>query len=215
MCCFDTAIAQHRSNRALTYGGGGSGAVNFTDGWAIGVGAAYDVPRGSIQDFYKAAPNFNLSVYHFMDNWTTSVSLGYHAYQPKDALIAITDDDDNLLGSYRLSKFSVYSLYASEVYNFDVSDNFRVFAGANAGAYYIHQNAWAYDADGNEAGGSSASVQTLYLAPKVGIIFPLSSSVGLSLEGKYNFFTPSGYHDVNDVTVYKSYSLGAQFVFKF
>lgn len=215
LCCFDAAMAQHRSNRALTFGGGGNGAVNFTDGWALGVGTAIDIPRGSIQDFYKSAPDFNLSVYRFVDNWTASVSLGYHAYQPKDAVIAITDDDNNLLGTYRLSKFSVYSIYAGGAYNFDVTDNLRVYGGFNVGAYYLHQQAWAYDADGNDAGGSSSTVETLYLAPKLGLIFPLSSSLGLSFEGKYNFFTPTGYHDINDVAVYKSFAIGAQLIFKF
>lgn len=214
--CFSTVMAQRRSHAALTYGGGGNGGTNFNDGWAIGFGTAYDVPQGNLSYSYKPTINFNTSVYRYFGAITTSASLGYHSYKPKEDAFYEYNDDGSLSYTSTLSNFRVFSFYLGAAYNIDVADNFRVYGGVNIGAYYTHY-AISYDVTGYESGSSTLSQQEAYLAPKLGIIFPLSSSVGISMESKYNFFSPTGNsnQDASVGTVFRSFSAGAELVIKF
>jgi hypothetical protein len=196
MCFCGTVMAQHRSNGGLTYGGGGTGGGNFDSGYGIAFGVGYDAPLGDLKTIYKPSATYNLSVVRFMGNFTASFTLGYHAYKPKADVLYYSADgttstttDDSEAGTVSYSDFKVYSGYAGIVYNVDISDDTRFYGGLNLGAYRTHYGFRATSASII----SSADVvqQNIYIAPKVGITYALNNIVGLSLEAKYNLFSPT------------------------
>jgi hypothetical protein len=178
-CCFNVATAQRRSNRALTYGGGGSGAVNFTDGWGVAVGTGIDIPQGSFNYTFKPAANFNASVYRFLGPFTANLSIGYMNFKPDQYAISETIE------------------------------------GVNLGVYFT-DFAVAYEIDGIDPFVYDKWSQSLYYAPKVGVIFPVTPKLGFSIESKYNFFSQKlTLGDASGSTNWNSLSLGAELVFKF
>ncbi len=213
--CSNTAMAQHHSSRALTYGGGGSGAVNFSDGWGIAAGTGVDIPQGNFNYTFKPSINFNTSVYRFLGPFTASLSLGYTNYKPHEYFISETVDGSNSNVNTYYADMPVISAYAGAAYNIDVADNFRVYGGVNLGLYFT-DFAVAYEIDGADTYVYDKWSQSLYYAPKVGVIFPVTPKLGISIESKYNFFSQKlTLGDVSAKQNWNSLSLGAELVFKF
>jgi hypothetical protein len=214
-CCFNVATAQRRSNRALTYGGGGSGAVNFTDGWGVAVGTGIDIPQGSFNYTFKPAANFNASVYRFLGPFTANLSIGYMNFKPDQYAISETIEGSETTTNTYYADMPVIAAYGGAAYNIDIADNFRVYGGVNLGVYFT-DFAVAYEIDGIDPFVYDKWSQSLYYAPKVGVIFPVTPKLGFSIESKYNFFSQKlTLGDASGSTNWNSLSLGAELVFKF
>lgn len=214
-CCFNAAMAQHHSSRALTYGGGGSGAVNFSDGWGIAAGTGVDIPQGNFNYTFKPAINFNASVYRFLGPFTANLSLGYMNFKPDEYLISEEVEGTGSTANTYYADMPVIAAYGGAAYNIDVADNFRVYGGVNLGVYFT-DFAVGYEIDGIEPFVYDKWSQSLYYAPKVGVIFPITPKLGISIESKYNFFSQKlTLGDVSGKQNWNSLSLGAELVFKF
>lgn len=194
-CFVGTATAQRRSSAALTYGGGGTGGSNFESGYAISLGIGYNAPLNYLKDLYKPAIAYHLGLARFMDKFTVSVNLGYHAYKGKDdpfGLISAEVDDEPVPTQntkFVLPDYKVYSGYASIVYNIDLAEAARLYGGVNLGGYYTYNYDFYVRGDGT-LGTYGHHVKNFYVAPRLGVIFGLTEHIGLSLESTYNFFTP-------------------------
>ncbi|WP_221284649.1 outer membrane protein [Mucilaginibacter sp. SP1R1] len=198
ICCSVTAMAQRRSHAALTYGGGGGG-TNFDSGYGVTFGFGVDAPLGNLKDVYKAAPAYDLSVVRFLGDFTVGLNLGYHVYKPKDDVasagdITIDGNADGTVtvdnGTTVFSNYKVYSAYASAVYNVDLSDDTRLYGGANIGLYVTHY-AFAFTTDDGNYAVAELRDRNIYLAPRLGVIFALTENIGLSFDARYNFFAPT------------------------
>lgn len=218
ICLVGTVMAQRRSSRGLTYGGGGNGAANFDSGYAFSIGAAYDAPLGDFGQSYKPAINYNIGLQRYFDDFTVGLTLGYHSYKPKDLIFDDTSDDeggvlDDGTGGFTFKNFSVYSAYLSGAYNINLADDFRVYLGANLGTYYTHTAFVIADETGETT--YTTNQQQLYAAPKLGVTFPVSSSLGISIETKYNvFFAGSSADGSGFGSSVKSFSGGVSLNFK-
>ncbi|UOE51430.1 hypothetical protein MTO98_10110 [Mucilaginibacter sp. SMC90] len=214
-CGSNAALAQHHSTRALTYGGGGSGAVNFSDGWGAAIGTGIEIPQGDFNYAFKPSINFNASVYRFLGPFTASLNLGYTNFKPDEYFIseAVEGSDSNVNTYY--ADMPVISAYGGLAYNIDVADNFRVYGGVNLGLYFT-EFAVAYEIDDANSFVYDKWSQSLYYAPKVGIIFPVTPKLGISIESKYNFFSQKlTLGEASAKQNWSALSLGAQLVFKF
>ncbi|MDN5287733.1 MAG: hypothetical protein JWR38_4007 [Mucilaginibacter sp.] len=224
VCFFGTAMAQHRSHEALTYGGGSSGGSNFESGYAISLGVGYDLPLGYLKDIYKPGVAFNFGVMRFMGDFTLSLNAGYHAYKPKDdafGAVEITDNSENATATVEnmsaiLGKFKVYSGYASIVYNVNIAEGARLYGGANLGGYYTY-NIEPYILDNGDYGFAGQHVSNFYVAPRLGVIFAFTDHIGLSLESTYNFFTPinKSKYKTSSGTFYTSVAGLGSIIYKF
>jgi len=201
------AGAQHRRDPWNHFGGGGNGGGSPDSGYGITFSTSYDAPTGDLANSFKAAPAFNLDVVNYRGKFTFNVGIGYHAYQPK-ADTLFYDDGAGGVGTIAYKQFPVYAFYAGAAYNIDITDGFRLYVGANFGYYFTH---YAYDlADQFSSSSVDLSEEDAYIAPKIGFNAMISSNIGLGVEGKYNFFSPSG-NSADDPlvgTLLKSYSIG-------
>jgi len=210
VCFLGTVMAQRRSHAALTYGGGDVGS-NFDSGYGIVFGVGYDAPLGNLKNVYKPAINYSIGVSRFMSDFTVSLTLGYHAYKPKDDLVTSGDIENT---STLFSDYRVYSAYAGIVYNLNLADNVRLYGGGNIGLYSTH---YAFSSTDNVSEFIvDLRERDVYLAPRLGLIFALTNNIGLSLESKYNFFAPTGKSDyASSGTFYTSVAAQAAITFKF
>ena len=210
VCFLGTVMAQRRSHAALIYGGGNNGN-NFDSGYGIVFGVGYDAPLGNLKNVYKPAINYNLGVSRFMNDFTVSLTLGYHAYKTKDDLITAGDIENT---STIFSDYRVYSAYAGAVYNLNLADDVRLYGGGNIGLYFTH---YAFSSTDNVSEFIvDLRERDIYLAPRLGFIFALTNNIGLSLESKYNFFAPIGKSDYGSSgTFYTSVAAQAAITFKF
>ncbi|SDG14302.1 hypothetical protein [Mucilaginibacter gossypii] len=208
-------MAQHHSSRALTYGGGGSGAVNFSDGWGIAAGTGVDIPQGNFNYTFKPANSFNASVYRFLGPFTANLSVGYMNFKPDEYLISEEVEGTGSTANTYYADMPVIAAYGGAAYNIDIADNFRVYGGVNLGVYFT-DFAVGYEIDGVDPFVYDKWSQSLYYAPKVGVIFPITPKLGVSIESKYNFFSQKlTLGDVSAKQNWNSLSLGAELVFKF
>lgn len=223
ICLVGTVMAQRRSSRGLTYGGGGSGAANFDSGYSLSIGAAYDAPLGDFGTAFKPAINYNISLLRYFDDFTVGLTLGYHSYKPKDLIFDDASDDtgdvpddgtgDVISIDVAYKNFNVYSAYLSGAYNINLADDFRVYLGANLGTYYTHTAFVIADETGEST--FTTNQQQLYAAPKLGVTFPVSSNLGISIETKYNvFFAGSSADGSGFGSSVKSFSGGVSLNFK-
>jgi hypothetical protein len=226
ICFFGTAMGQHRSHEALTWGGGGGSGGNFESGYGITFGAGIDAPMNYFKDIYKPAAAFNLGVTRFIDKLTISLNVGYHNYQPKDAFnpekITIDIGDGENTGSQDqtpiivFSSYRVFSGYASIVYNINVADGARLYGGANIGGYYTDYSYLIFDPNSDQ-GGSVVTPErkNFYMAPRLGLIFALSDHIGVSVESTYNFYAPLKKSNNSGGTFYTSVAGLAALTYKF
>lgn len=206
-----TAGAQHRHDAWATFGGGGGGGGD--SGYGISLGAGYDVPGSDLSQTYKAAPVFDLNVVRYVGHFTFNAGLGYHAYQPKQASF-VSDDGTGDTVTTSFGNYTIVSVYAGAAYNVMLGESSKLYFGLNMGTYFTH---YTVTTSGSFLDfGGDISYENLYLAPRVGLELPLSGSLSVSFEGKYNLFTPAGStaNDPNVGHVYKSFSAGAALIIK-
>lgn len=182
--------------------------------FGISIGADYDAPVGNLSYTFKPTFNYNLSVLRHYDNFTMNLTLGYHSYKAKQDTfyyqVSATD-----YGTVTYQPFTAYSLYLGLAYDLPVNDQLKVYGGINLGAYYVHFAFHSSDLVLND--NENFYEQELYFAPKVGFTYMLSDNIGVGIEGKYNFFAPTGKKIDNDRvgTLYNSYAAGVRLTYNF
>jgi len=194
---------------------------SYDSRYGISVGTDYDAPVGNFSYTFKPAMNYNLSFLMTSGSLTGSVNFGYHNYKAKQdtfyyQVIYTEDGRDHLdYGSVHYENFPVYSIYLGLVYNLELSEQLKVYAGANLGAYYTHFVFQARDVQG----GSNTDLheRDLYIAPRLGFTYSLANNIGIGIEGKYNLFAPTGDSRYSDRvgTLYNSYSAGVRLTYYF
>jgi hypothetical protein len=211
---YSATDAPKRSNGGLTYGGnsGGSGGSGggFGSTWAISLSGGYDVPTGDLGTTFKAAPTFSFSVLRNYGDFTFNTTIGYVSYKPKMDTVYFYGNDPTQ-GYVQYGNFSALEIYAGAAYNIQVSDNAKVYIGANIGTYYNFFSYTSNDGQGNISTSNTTEGQS-YVAPKLGVDFMVSDNISIGLEAKYNFMlsSDSGTGDAYDsgysTTVNKSFS---------
>lgn len=209
IACGFGASAQ-RSRAMYSYGGSGGGTTNY----GIIIGGDYDKPLSDLGEFYKPAPAFDIGVLKYVGDFTFSLNLGYHQYQPIQATSFYADSISSVSSS--ISNYSTISYYFGAIYNIALSDNVKFFFGANFGIYYNHYSS-SDSADGEVTDSSDTHDEDLYIAPRGGLSFKLSDALDLNLQAKYNLFSPTGNtYDNPDVGhFYKSFATGISFSYRF
>ncbi|WP_157750654.1 hypothetical protein [Mucilaginibacter gotjawali] len=189
-----TANAQY-----YRYGGGGSGT------YGIGLVGSYDVPVGNLGYTFKPAIGYGVSVFSYHGNFTSSITIGYHAYKPKLDTFYYQVDQTNY-GTVHYDNYTAISIYLGVAYNFEISDGVKVYAGLNLGAYYTHMAFHSSDLYVDDT--ENLGEKDAYLAPKIGFTYSLNDNVAIGIEGKYNLFAPTGRAADNPLvgTVYSSYA---------
>jgi hypothetical protein len=183
--------------------------------YGISIGSDYDVPVGNFAYTFKPAINFNLNLQHQYGDFTTSVSFGYHVYKPKmdTFYYAVTNAD---YGTEVYQNFPVYSFYLGGAYNLKLADQLKVYGGIDFGVYLTHYQVESNDF--TEDSNQNLHQEDLYMAARLGFTYMLTDHVGLGLEGKYNFFLPTGSTDDYDSmvgTMYNSWSVGVRLIYNF
>ncbi len=182
--------------------------------YGLSIGSDYDAPVGNFAYTFKPATNYNLNLLHHYDNFTTSISFGYHVYKPKldTFYYQVTNTD---YGTIHYQNFPVYSLYLGAVYDLKLTDKFKAYAGINFGIYFTHLK--YNSSDFLSVNNVDVNDQDIYLAPRLGFTFMITNNVGIGIEGKYNFFAPTGETTDNDRvgTLYNSFSAGVRLTYDF
>lgn len=194
---------------------------SYDSRYGISVGTDYDVPVGNFSYTFKPTINYNLSFLMTSGSVTGSVNFGYHNYKAKQdtfyyqVIYTEGGKDHTDYGSVHYENFPVYSIYLGLVYNLELSEQLKVYAGANLGAYYTHFVFQAKDV----LGGSNTDLheRDLYIAPRLGFTYSVSKNIGIGIEGKYNFFAPTGDSRYSDRvgTLYNSCSAGVRLTYYF
>jgi hypothetical protein len=179
-----TASAQLRKDPWATYGGG----VSYQSGYAIALNTGYDAPLGSLGSIFKPAPAFDLNFLTYRGNFIINAGFGYHVYKPKADTLYYNAGIGGT-GYVAYQNFPVYAIYTGAAYNLGITDNFRIYAGANFGYYFSR---FAYrQADIFGSNSADFFEDDPYLAPKIGLNIMINSTIGLGAEAKYNLFSPA------------------------
>jgi len=187
---------------------------NSDSNYGISIGTDYDTPIGNLGYTFKPALNYNVNLFKHSGDFTASVSIGYHVYKPKQDTFyyAATATD---FGTAVYQNFTVVSFYLGGTYDYPVTDQFKIYGGVNLGLYNTHLAFHSVDflVDDTE----DLHEQDLYFAPRLGFTYMFDDNVGIGLEGKYNFFAPTGKKQFDDRigTLYNSWSAGIRLTYNF
>lgn len=167
--------------------------------------AGYDVPVGNLSYTYKPAITYGARFLWNQGAVTANVSFGYHVYKPKLDTFYYAVDESNY-GKVSYSNFTIYSFYIGGAYNLEVTEGFKVYGGLDLGAYESH--VIVHSSDLYIDSHSDTHQEDVYLAPKLGFTYLVTDNIGVGIEGKYNFFAPTGKAKDNPAvgTLYNSYS---------
>ncbi|HWZ04838.1 MAG TPA: hypothetical protein VNX40_14575 [Mucilaginibacter sp.] len=189
-----TAKAQYYS-----YGSGGSST------YGVGLMGSYDVPVGNLAYTFKPAIGYGVSVFSYHGDFTSSVTIGYHAYKPKLDTFYYQVNQTNY-GTIHYDNFTAISLYLGAAYNLQIMDGLKGYVGLNFGVYYTKMAFHSSDLFVDDT--ENLNEQDLYLAPKIGLTYSLNDNVAIGIEGKYNSFAPTGKKQDNPLvgTIYSSYA---------
>jgi hypothetical protein len=180
------ADAQKHNDPWLGYGGGG---YTYDSGYAISLNVDYDSPAGGIGQIFKPAPAFNLSVLHYVNNFTFNATLGYRVHDPKQPVFYFNDGMDGV-GTSVWGSFPIYALYAGGAWNAQLGGGSKLYFGLNIGIYYTNYNNFQQDQFGTYS--LNEWDEQFYFAPKIGASFKVAGDLEAGAEVKCNFFTPSG-----------------------
>ena len=163
-----------------------SGGTVRQDGWLLAFNGGYESPMGDLKDAYKGSPTFGLSVMRRMGNLLYSATIDHRAYKPINAVTQITYDDENYYGA-TFSKYSGTGLYLGIAYELTAGD-INFYGGVNGGYILVSYKITVNDPNFSSTE-SVANAQSIYIAPKIGLNFMLSKSIGMALEGRYSLGT--------------------------
>jgi hypothetical protein len=198
--CFQAKAQNSYGDNSQTYG--------------VALIAGYDVPTGNLAYTFKPALTYGLKVLKYYDNITGSLSFGYHVYKPKQDVFYYSVNESNY-GTVKYKNFSVSSIYLGLAYNYEINNGFKVYGGFDLGAYFTHLVYHSMDefSDNNV----DLNENEVYLAPKVGLTYPVSDNITLGVEGKYNLFSPAGQSRYNSEvgTLHTSYAGGLVLTYNF
>ena len=219
---FYNAQAQHtpihiNNNAPHTYRGRDTSGISLEDfdqGAAVSVSADYDVPIARFAYVFKPAIAYTLHLKTFHDNFIYNYSIGYEVFKPKVDTFYYRVNDTGF-GTQTFQNFTSVSAYIGVAYNIRATKRFWIYGGLNMGAYFTHYVDHSVDqfVDSSE----DFHEEDLYIAPKIGITYVLSTNVLLSYESKYNLFAPLGQTSDNGRvgTLYNTIGNGISITFKF
>jgi hypothetical protein len=175
------------------------------DKFGAALTAGYDVPVGNLSYTYKPAITYGARFLWTKGAVTANISFGYHVYKPKLDTFYYAVDESNY-GKVSYSNFTIYSFYIGGAYNLEVTDGFKIYGGLDLGAYESH--VVVHSSDLYVDSHSDTHQEDVYLAPKLGFTYLVTENIGIGIEGKYNFFAPTGKAKDNPAvgTLYNSYS---------
>jgi hypothetical protein len=218
--CFAANAQYRRTDQSQDHG-------DYDSGNGLSINADYDAPLAKLANNFKPATNFGLSFKTFGDNRVSNVSIGYEVFNPKAAGFPYAVSDGST-GTETYSDFKAFSLVVGTAYNIKATEQFWIYGGLNAGAYFTHLNFQAvdkYSTDNEDLSGSYA-----HLAPKLGLTVAVSTNILLSLETRYNLIARVGSNSsqtstigttsnsadkFDSFTLYNSVSTGLSFTYKF
>jgi hypothetical protein len=190
---FTFSIASAQSTRGMNADGdvmsgsnSSSGGSVRQDGWLIALNGGYESPMGGLKDSYKGSPTYGVSVMRRMGNLLYSATVDYRSYKPLQATQLITYDDQNYY-SATFSKYSGTGLYLGIAYELTAGD-INFYGGVNGG-YVLVSYKISVDDPSFSSTESVSNAQSIYIAPKIGLNFMLSNSIGIALEGRYSLGT--------------------------
>lgn len=189
--------------------------------FGLQLNADYDVPLGRLSFTYKPAIAPSLSLLYFTDdNFTINGTIGLFTYKPKAEEFYYLTGTDPGYGIDTFSDYKVKFAYLGFVYNLSLTDYIKGFAGINFGAYYINYETTTTDYQISSYSGFAD--KDVYFSPKLGFSLDVGDNLLLSVQAKYNIFTPTGVN--SNLTpafnkelgkIYNSYSAGFGLAYKF
>nr|WP_294943612.1 hypothetical protein [uncultured Mucilaginibacter sp.] len=163
-----------------------SGGTVRQDGWLMAFNGGYESPMGELKDSYKGSPTFGVSVMRRMGSLLYSATVDHRSYKPINAVTQITYDDENYFGA-TFSKFNGTGLYLGIAYELTAGD-INFYGGVNGGFILVSYKITIDDPNFSSTE-SVSNAQTTYIAPKIGLNFMLTKSIGMALEGRYSLGT--------------------------
>ncbi|MEO7214094.1 hypothetical protein [Mucilaginibacter sp.] len=164
-----------------------SGGFVNQDGWMIGFNGGYESPLGEVKQSYQGSPTFGVNLFRRMGNLLYSGTVDYRSYKPLANAQQISYDDvDYYTASY--SKLKGIGLYLGIAYELPISTDMNVYGGVNGGVVMVSYKITIDDTNFSSTEEVS-NAQSTYIAPKVGLNFMLSRSLGMALEGRYSLGT--------------------------
>jgi hypothetical protein len=171
----------------LTGSNSSSGGFVNQDGWMIGFNGGYESPLGDLKQSYKGSPTFGVNLFRRMGNLLYSASIDYRSYKPLQDTLQISYDDTDYYGA-TFSKLKGIGLYLGIAYELPLSPDINVYGGVNGGVVMVSYKITIDDTNFSSTEEVS-NAQSTYIAPKVGLNFMLSRSLGMALEGRYSLGT--------------------------
>lgn len=156
--------------------------------YAVSVGTDLELPGKNLSDYNKAV-GANLGFMRLLDKFSVGVNFSYREFNPR--MPVVVDQID--AGHQAISTYSTYStflFYLSGVYNIPLTERITGYAGLNAGVGY-NTSSILYEQDDTTLyfGGGCKQV---YVAPKLGLSYPINNSVDLEVHAAYNLFAQTG-----------------------
>lgn len=164
-----------------------SGGVVRQDGWMLAFNGGYESPLGDVKQSYKGAPTYGVSVMRRMGNLLYSGTVDYRSYKPLQDIIQISYDGTDYYGA-TFSKFNGLGLYLGIAYEIPLSGDINVYGGVNGGVVMVSYKI-TIDDPSFSSSEEVSNAQSTYIAPKIGLNFMLSNSIGMALEGRYSLGT--------------------------
>jgi hypothetical protein len=164
-----------------------SGGVVRQDGWLLAFNGGYESPLGDIKQSYKGSPTFGVSVMRRMGHLLYSATADYRSYKPLQSITQTTYDGTNYYGA-SFSNYRGIGLYLGIAYELPLSGDINVYGGVNGGFVMVSYKITIDDPSFSSTEEVS-NAQSIYIAPKIGLNFMLSNSIGMALEGRYSLGT--------------------------
>lgn len=166
-----------------------SGGAVRQDGWLVAFNGGYESPMGDLKDSYKGSPTFGFSVMRRMDHLLYSGTIDYRSYKPIADTMLISYEGTDYYGA-TFSKYKGIGAYLGIAYELSAGD-INFYGGVNGGFVLVSYKVTVDDANFSSSEEVSNG-QTTYIAPKVGLNFMLSKSIGIALEGRYSLGVVGG-----------------------
>lgn len=164
-----------------------SGGFVKQDGWMIGFNGGYESPLGDLKQNYQGSPTFGVNLLRRMGNVLYSGTIDYRSYKPLTAVQQVTYDDTDYY-SATFSNYKGAGLYLGIAYELPLSPDINVYGGINGGVILVSYKIIVDDTNFLSVEEAS-NAQSTYVAPKVGLNFMLSRSLGMALEARYSLGT--------------------------
>lgn len=155
--------------------------------YGIAVGVDYDMPRRNLSAEYKPGLNYNASFLKYAnDYFTFGATVAFRKFSPKQGMITQPHSDGNI-DTTKTSAFSSFGVYATGVYNIQMSQQNKLYIGANLGVYYSYFS--HSESDEYISTLVKNTEEEIYFAPKLGLACAINEDWDVDFHAAYNFFS--------------------------